>query len=747
MDTSSGSSSNSSTSTTSTVPVPPSDNEYDPFGGSSPLTSIESRSTDFEPTSASGEEASPGPIPLPGVVVPSSIVMDAQEQEAARLVGSHLVRNVPSIINAALPRNPDKRETAARLSAIIAELLEELLNIPEAEAEAAIRRALDAIRELVPQETRDANANLSPLNAISGCFAEFEAWLDGTWTQLGGRQVSDIKLEARLYRLFPKFVMFIAHCINAYFYYNGTIRALTNERQCRIVVPFGKTDTKPTDSDNRGRVDIGLKLVKPKMPFVRPQTITNAAMFAIAEAKAYAIDHVLAFNQLFRYSRPLYERQPDRRFLWGLTVCGEDTYVCLFMPSKAYATSAMNVQTPEGCRALINFFVGWSLCEWDRCGYDPSMVLRSIVPRLRRNPIPMAGPSTSETASGSQQPVRHMQDKLTYYEIQVHNYDPESQEHTTRQYFANLPMVNADRLFSRHTRCFSGSFTDPSLRCGYDGRVIATSLLKTGWPESNMDIAADTRDECHMLRKITRILGSDADLNGRYPTLVCGGRARIDSGDGVMVDDSVQSILAEVDTEVTVHRVHKRLVIEPLGEPLNTVRSVRELIMVLYDVMSAYSAISGRCQILHRDISTNNIIVCRNANGSAHGTLIDFDFALDIEWERESPTRYARTGTLPFMSVNNLEQNENVRTQLDDWESLLSLVCYLGTFGINNEPEHKHTVDTNAHIYGWREGNKVVFSTLPMVDPFRARVGAADIISADLLTVLREYADEASNPV
>ncbi|KAJ2229850.1 hypothetical protein EV180_001282 [Coemansia sp. RSA 518] len=396
------------------------------------------------------------------------------------------------------------------------------------------------------------------------------------------------------------------------------------------------------------------------MPFVRPQTITNAAMFAIAEAKAYAIDHVLAFNQLFRYSRPLYERQPDRRFLWGLTVCGEDTYVCLFMPSKAYATSAMNVQTPEGCRALINFFVGWSLCEWDRCGYDPSMVLRSIVPRLRRNPIPMAGPSTSETASGSQQPVRHMQSKLTYYEIQVHNYDPESQEHTTRQYFANLPMVNADRLFSRHTRCFSGSFTDPSLRCGYDGRVIATSLLKTGWPESNMDISADTRDECHMLRKITRILGGDADLSGRYPTLVCGGRARIDLGNGVMVDDSVQSILAEVDTEVTVHRVHKRLVIEPLGEPLNTVRTVRELIMVLYDAMSAYSAIHDRCQILHRDISTNNIIVCRNANGSARGTLIDFDFALDIEREATNPTRYVRAGTLPFMSVNNLEQNENL---------------------------------------------------------------------------------------
>ncbi|KAJ1856844.1 hypothetical protein LPJ76_002223 [Coemansia sp. RSA 638] len=574
MDTSSSSLSHTSSDSAITVPVPPSDDEYDLFGGSSPLSSIESRSTEFEPSGASGEEDQPvastsadaHPASTLGVSVPSRIgthgrqatpvmptfgplgflvpapmaarrVVDAQEQEAIRLVGSHLVCNVPSIINAALPHNPDKRATAVRLSTIIAELIEELLNLPRARTRPAIRRALADINELVSEENRDDNANPPLLDAISGCFAGFKPWLTGTWTQLGREPATRPNLKAHLYRLFPEFVI---------------------------------TNRKPTDSDYRGRVDIGLTLVNPKMPIVRPRTITNAAMFAITEAKAYADKHVDAFNQLFRYSRPLYKSQPDRRFLWGLTVCGEDTYVCLFMLSKAYATPAMNIQTPEGRSALINFFVGWSLCEWDRCGYDPSMVLRSIVPKLRKNPIPMAGPSICGTALGSQQPVLQMQDKLTYYEIQVHNYNPVTQEHTTRQYFANLPMVNAERLFSRHTRCLSGSFTDPNTLCGYDGRVIADSLLKTGWPESNMDIAADTRDECHMLRKINGILGDDADLNGRYPTLVCGGRARIDSGDGVMVDDSVQFILAEVDIEITVHRVHKRLVITPLGEPLNT---------------------------------------------------------------------------------------------------------------------------------------------------------------------------------
>ncbi|KAJ2499683.1 hypothetical protein GGH96_003346 [Coemansia sp. RSA 1972] len=565
MDTSSSSLLLTSSDSAVAVSEPPDDNKYDPFGGASSLSSIESRSTEFEPSGPSSDEdqpvgstsANPHPLRLPGTFVALPVFMsarravDAQEQEAMRLVGSHLVRNVPSVINAALPRNLDKRANAARLSTIIAELLDELVNLPRARTRVAIRRALAATSELVPEEDRNGNANLSLLNAIDTCFAGLKPWLNGTWTQLGGEPATRPKLKAQLYRLFPGFVMFIALCVQAFYYSDKTIQASTSERDCRLIVPFGSTNRKPADTDYRGRVDIGLTLADPKMPIVRPQTITNAAMFAVAEAKAYANEHVDAFNQLFRFSRPLYTMQPDRRFLWGLTVCGEDTYVCLFTPSKAYATPAMNVQTPEGRSALINFFVGWSLCEWDRCGYDPSMVLRSIVPRLRRNPIPMAGPSISGTALGSQQPVLHMQNKLTYYEIQVHDHDPVSPVHTTRQYFANLPTVNADRLFGRHTRCFSGSFINPSTNCGYDGRVIADSLLKTGWPESNMDIAADSRDECQMLRKINRILGDDADLNERYPTLVCGGRARIDSGDGVMVDDSVQFILAEVDTEVT----------------------------------------------------------------------------------------------------------------------------------------------------------------------------------------------------
>ncbi|KAI8318425.1 hypothetical protein GQ54DRAFT_300377, partial [Martensiomyces pterosporus] len=68
-----------------------------------------------------------------------------------------------------------------------------------------------------------------------------------------------------------------------------------------------------------------------------------------------------------------------------------------------------------------------------------------------------------------------------------------------------------------------------------------------------------------------------------------------------------------------------------------------------------------RSALLHRDMSTNRMLVVR------------------------SPFGGTRTGTLPFMSVLNLEANWFEHTELDDSESLLYLVCWLATFGINKE--------------------------------------------------------------
>ncbi|KAJ1718674.1 hypothetical protein LPJ53_006384, partial [Coemansia erecta] len=75
------------------------------------------------------------------------------------------------------------------------------------------------------------------------------------------------------------------------------------------------------------------------------------------------------------------------------------------------------------------------------------------------------------------------------------------------------------------------------------------------------------------------------------------------------------------------------------------------------------------------------------------GLLIDFDHAVDLSASNYAP-HLDRSGTLPFMSVNNLEANVELITGLDDWESAFYMLCWIGTYGFNaNLAPDKKVVD------------------------------------------------------
>ncbi|KAJ2345703.1 hypothetical protein IWW50_005630, partial [Coemansia erecta] len=149
-------------------------------------------------------------------------------------------------------------------------------------------------------------------------------------------------------------------------------------------------------------------------------------------------------------------------------------------------------------------------------------------------------------------------------------------------------------------------------------------------------------------------------------------------------------------------RVHKRISMRGMGEPLESVCSVPELIIVIRDVMRCHAAILKHCRILHRDISEGNILVRRDDTG-VHGMLIDFDHAIDIN-NKGYAKNSEGVGMLQFMSISNLENNETERTLLDDWESIIYMLCWIGTFGWNSETR-RAAPDPNMEIYKWKNGS------------------------------------------
>ncbi|KAJ1676106.1 hypothetical protein EV182_008872, partial [Spiromyces aspiralis] len=155
-------------------------------------------------------------------------------------------------------------------------------------------------------------------------------------------------------------------------------------------------------------------------------------------------------------------------------------------------------------------------------------------------------------------------------------------------------------------------------------------------------------DEVKSLRKIRDALSVKEGIDFEYPRLLYGGcvklRTGATDGDGkpVSIADNTDYLYRGLPITTTTtgnddgsggpapkwpSREHQRIVMQPVGRPLWLVESVPELIIVLRDAMKCHSVILSECGILHRDISTRNILVVRPESGHVRGMLIDFDCA------------------------------------------------------------------------------------------------------------------------
>ncbi|QKX58161.1 uncharacterized protein TRUGW13939_05282 [Talaromyces rugulosus] len=101
------------------------------------------------------------------------------------------------------------------------------------------------------------------------------------------------------------------------------------------------------------------------------------------------------------------------------------------------------------------------------------------------------------------------------------------------------------------------------------------------------------------------------------------------------------------------NRILRCLVISPAGRPIYEFCSPMELLVALRDAIRAHQSLYLVGNILHRDISENNIIITdpETADGNS-GMLIDLDLAKEISSGR-SGARH-QTGTMEFMAIEVL---------------------------------------------------------------------------------------------
>ncbi|KAJ2011721.1 hypothetical protein GGI06_004421 [Coemansia sp. S85] len=115
------------------------------------------------------------------------------------------------------------------------------------------------------------------------------------------------------------------------------------------------------------------------------------------------------------------------------------------------------------------------------------------------------------------------------------------------------------------------------------------------------------------------------------------------------------------------------------------------------DAMTALIAAHSKCKIIHGNISDRAILFYETADRTK-GVLAEFDYAsVDGNSAGEVPE---------LMIIRSILSLENARRRiyhLDDTESILYLVCWLGTFGINRKERMEYAVDYAARCAAGRK--------------------------------------------
>ncbi|KAJ2752791.1 hypothetical protein GGI19_003584 [Coemansia pectinata] len=308
----------------------------------------------------------------------------------------------------------------------------------------------------------------------------------------------------------------------------------------------------------------------------------------------------------------------------------------------------MDVSTPEGRHSFIEILVNWSLCKDSQLSRDPTM---EYLPQLQCWQISCPG-EASCMGKGA----------------------------VVRDYYFSTVSCQADRVYSRHMRCFLATDARPTPVILTDNPLKPTVVIKDSWAFSKRNASEDTRDEVKSLNKVKDgLLEKAAELDIVIPEIVAGGRVSF-LRNGKWVEDNTDTVYGLGEADGPFFRAHRRIVMSLIGEPLHSTKSVAEFVTVVCDAMRCHSAFVEFCNILQRDVSDNNILVFRQGDGIARGMLIDLDCAIDLG-QGEQDKRNEMAGTDPYTSINNLSTSAVKRTSLDDWESMLYLICWFATLG------------------------------------------------------------------
>ncbi|KAL7894913.1 serine/threonine-protein kinase Sgk2 [Trichoderma sp. SZMC 28014] len=175
------------------------------------------------------------------------------------------------------------------------------------------------------------------------------------------------------------------------------------------------------------------------------------------------------------------------------------------------------------------------------------------------------------------------------------------------------------------------------------------------------------------------------------------------------------------------NRIYSCLVISPAGRVISGFRTIWELLESTRDAIKAHQSLYTKGKILHRDISSNNIIITRPEMADGFkGMLIDLDLAKAMD-SGPSGARH-QTGTMQFMAIEVLWKTDHTyRHDLESFFYVLLWMCvrqswYNGFGDIQQRPREsllrKWEIGRFEDMADAKEGHMSVIGLKRIMDEF-----------------------------
>ena len=387
------------------------------------------------------------------------------------------------------------------------------------------------------------------------------------------------------------------------------------------------------------------------------------------QKKSYDTNRFKAdFLQLTRYVRSVFADQPTRRFAHAFSLCAFKMELWVFDRSGAYSSGPFDIHNEPD--KLARALVGYATMD------DNMMGLDTFVERQDGH-----GYVTLDDVSGKETRLRL--DKAMVRQKAIVCRGTTCYE-TQDSYVAKFSWASDKRkLEVEQLKLAEAMGVEGVARIVAHRRITTIAEMREGLQFSaahrfrGEDVYFDdtpTNTNTPNKRKFpSDHISDDAPGSKRQRSTSQKSKLAIVLNDQLSIGNTKPSLYTAGE-DLWENRIYSCLVISPAGRVISEFRTVKELLESERDAIKAHQSLYVKGKILHRDISSNNIIITNpeTANGFK-GMLID----LDLAKVRDSGPSGARhqTGTMQFMAVEVLRKVDH--TYRHDLESFFYVLLWM----------------------------------------------------------------------